>query len=174
MVLQTALLIIPPPEVQAFAAPLRQKHAPDIYMQGPSHITLFFPFIPPGEVPAATNILRTLCKDVAPFQLKLDQYGHFEGTHYLAPSNPEPILSLHTLVLSTFPDYLPYEGQYGTQLVPHLTIAHNENPKEVMQVVLPPPPSFTFTVNQLHLYLGPSEGNIPWIPVAIITLGGKV
>jgi 2'-5' RNA ligase len=174
MLLRTALLIIPPPEVQAFAAPLRQKYAPDISMQGPSHITLFFPFVPPDEVPAASNLLRTLCNGVAPFQLKLDHYSQFEGTRYLAPSNPEPILSLHKLLLTNFPDYLPYEGQHGTELVPHLTLAHNENPKEVMQVVLPPAPSLIFTVHQLHLYLGPSEGNIPWIPVAIIPLGEKV
>ncbi len=173
MELQTALLIIPPPEVQAFAAPLRQRYAPDVYMQGPAHLTLFYPFIPPKEVLTTSIQLRSICNNVVPFELTLDQYGHFEATHFLAPSNPDHVLSLHRLLLSAFPDYLPYEGQYGKELIPHLTLAHNENPYTIEHVSLPPTPSFTFTVDQLHLYLGPSEGNIPWIPVSIIPMKGK-
>jgi 2'-5' RNA ligase len=174
MELQTALLIIPPPEVQAFAAPLRQNFAPDVNMQGPAHITLFYPFVPPEEIPATSIILEALCRDVAPFKLTLDRYGRFEATHFLAPANPEPVLSLHQLLLTSFPNYLPYEGQHGETLVPHLTLAHSENPDMVNQITLPAAPSFTFLVDQLHLYLGFAEGNIPWIPVAIIPLGGKV
>jgi 2'-5' RNA ligase len=174
MELKTALLIIPPPEVQAFAAPLRQKYATEVYMQGPAHITLFYPFIPPVEISAATTILKSVCSGVAPFKLTLDRYGHFEATHYLASTNPEPVLSLHRLLLSAFPDYLPYEGQHGATLIPHLTLAHNDNPDVVKPVTLPMLPSFTFIVDQLYLYLGFPEGNIPWIPVSIIPLGGKV
>jgi 2'-5' RNA ligase len=174
MELLTALLIIPPPEVQAFAAPLRQKYATEVYMQGPAHITLFYPFISPAEIPATVTILKSLCSDIAPFKLTLDRYGHFEGTHYLALTNPEAVLSLHKSLLTAFPDYLPYEGQYGAELIPHLTLAHNENPEVVKSVALPQPPSFTFIVDQLYLYLGFAEGNIPWIPVAIIPLGGKM
>ena len=174
MELQTTLLIIPPPEVQAFAAPLRQKYASEVHLQGPAHITLFYPFIPPAEISTTTTILESLCSDVVPFELTLDRYGHFEATHYLAPANPEPVLSLHRFLLSAFPDYLPYEGQHGAELIPHLTLAHNENPDLVKPVALPPSPSFTFTVDQLYMYLGFAEGNIPWIPVAIIPLGEMV
>jgi len=174
MELQTALLIIPPPEVQAFAAPLRQKYASEVHLQGPAHITLFYPFIPPAEISTTTTILESLCSDVVPFKLTLDRYGHFEATHYLAPANPELVLSLHRILLSAFPDYPPYEGQHGTALIPHLTLVYNENPEMANPVTLPPSPSFTFVVDQLYLYLGFAEGNIPWIPVAIIPLGGKM
>ena len=50
MEIQTSLLIIAPPEVQAFAGPLLHQFAPDSCMQGPAHITLFYPFIPHHEV----------------------------------------------------------------------------------------------------------------------------
>jgi 2'-5' RNA ligase len=174
MVIQTALLIIPPPNVQAFAAPLRKKYAPDYNMQGPAHITLFYPFVSPKEVPTSINLLRSLCSDVSPFKLRLDRYDHFETTQYLAPSDPEPILSLHRLLRTAFPDCLPYEGQHGNELIPHLTLTHDEDPKELEHIILPPVPSFTFLVDRLYLYIGPPEGNIPWIPVAIISLGVKM
>ena len=172
MELQTALIVIPPPEVQAFAAPLRQKYAPEVHMQGPAHITLFYPFVPPTKVSNTLSILKSICSDVTPFKLTIDRDGHFETTHFLAPANPEPVLSLHRRLLAVFPDYLPYEGQHGAALIPHLTLAHNENLSAVKSITLPPAPSFTFIVDRLHLYLGFAEGNIPWIPVAIIPLGG--
>jgi len=173
MEIQTSLLIIAPTEVQTFAAPLRQLHAPDSYMQGPAHITLFYPFIPLRETPTAIDKLTAICQDVPPIHLTLDQYGRFETAHFLAPSDPEPILSLHRLLLSAFPEYPPYEGQHGTALIPHLTLAHVETRIEADQIRLPPTPSFSFTINQLHLYIGLEKGNIPWIPLSIIPLGGE-
>ena len=174
MEIQTSLLIIPPPEVQAFVAPLRKRYAPDSYMQGPAHITLFYPFVPQEEIPAALIKLKFLCNKIPPFELTLDRYDRFESTHFLAPSNPEYILSLHRSLYSEFPDYPPYEGQHGEELIPHLTLAHVDNPSEVTHVNLPPTPSFSFIVNRIYLYLGPAEGNIPWIPVSIIPLGGEL
>ncbi|OGO19297.1 MAG: hypothetical protein A2Z14_03645 [Chloroflexi bacterium RBG_16_48_8] len=174
MEIQTTLLIIAPPEVQAFAAPLRQRYAPDSYMQGPAHLTLLYPFVPPNEIPAALIQLNSLCSKVAPFKLTFDQYGRFESTQFLAPFNPEPVLSLHRLLLSVFPDYLPYGGLHGAEIIPHLTLAHDDTQKAAKDIVLPPTPSFSFIVDQIYLYLGPAEGNIPWIPVAIIPLGGEV
>jgi 2'-5' RNA ligase len=174
MIIQTALLIIPPPDVQAFAAPLRQKFASESNMQGPAHITLFFPFVSPKEVPTSIRLLNSLCSNVPPFKLSLNRYGHFETAHYLAPSDPEPVLSLHRLLRTAFPDCLPYEGQHGPDLIPHLTLTYNEDLTALKHVILPPTPSFTFLVDRLHLYIGPPEGNIPWIPVSIIPLGGKM
>jgi 2'-5' RNA ligase len=168
----TSLLIIAPPEVQTFAAPLRQKYALDSFMQGPAHITLFFPFVPYDEIVPAANRLTELCKDVSPFQITLEQYDRFETAHFLAPSDPEPILSLHRYLLAAFPQYLPYEGEHGAELIPHLTLAHMETKQEADNIKLPPCPRFSFVVDQLCLYIGPEEGNIPWIPRAIFPLGG--
>jgi 2'-5' RNA ligase len=171
--LQTSLLIVPPHEVQAFAAPLRQRYAPNSYMQGPAHITLFYPFVPPQLVSSTTSQLISLCSSIAPIHLTLDRYDQFDSTHFLAPSDPSDIISLHRLILSAFPDYPPYAGEHGTDLVPHLTLAHNDSPTEATQIVLPPTPSFSFAVAQIYLYLGLSEGNIPWVPISIIPLGGE-
>jgi len=170
MDLQTSLLIIAPPEVQAFAAPILQQFAPSSCMQGPAHITLFYPFVPLEEVDPTVEKLNTICLQIQPLHLNLNRYGRFDTTHYLAPSNPEPILELHRLLLSTFPEYPPYEGQHGPELVPHLTLTQMESKAEADQISLPPVPSFSFTVHQLHLYIGPEEGNTPWIPHSIIPL----
>ncbi len=174
MELQTSLLIVPPYEVQAFAAPLRQRYASDSFMQGPAHITLFYPFVPPEQAPSATINLISLCSAIAPLDLTLDRYGQFESTYFLAPSDPSAIISLHRQLLSAFPDYPPYEGEHGRDLVPHLTLAHNDSPSEMAQIILPPTPTFSFTVDRIYLYLGPSEGNIPWIPISIIPLGREM
>jgi hypothetical protein len=111
---------------------------------------------------------------VAPIKLTLDRYGHFEAIHYLASTHPEPIISLHKMLLSAFPDYLPYQGQYGAELIPHLTLAHKEISNVSNTIALPPTPSFTFIIDQIYLYLGFAERNIPWIPAAIIPLERKL
>lgn len=172
MELTSSLLILAPPEVQAFAAPLRQRYASDSYMQGPAHITLFFPFVPTAEIPTATAKLRRLCEKIHPFRITMDHYDRFETAHFFAPADSGPILTLHQHLLEAFPDYPPYEGEHGRTLVPHLTLAHVETKVEADQIELPAPPTFTFPVDNLYLYIGPEEGNIPWIPSSIIPLGG--
>jgi 2'-5' RNA ligase len=171
--LQTALLIVPPVEVQIFAAPLREKYAGESFIQGPAHITLFFPFVEAEKVTYAKERIIALCSTLNPFNLTLDHYGRFETAHFLALKDETPLLSLHQALFNEFPDYPPYEGKYGPDLTPHLTLASQENQMEADAVILPPVPSFTFTVDSLHLYLGPAEGRIPWIPVALIPLKGE-
>lgn len=171
MNLETSLLILPPPEVQAFAAPLREKYSPVSFVQGPAHLTLFYPFVEPNNVETALRSLYEICKVVDPFEVTLDRYDRFATTHLLVPSNPEPIKSLHEYLFDEFPQYPPYDGIYGTKLVPHLTLATFQTQDEADKLQLPPPPEFSFMIRNLYLYLGPSNERIPWIPVAIISLG---
>lgn len=171
MSIQTSLLILPPLKVQAFAAPFREKYSPVSFAQGPAHITLFYPFVAPEQIDSAEEILARRCKSFAPITVTLDRYARFETAHLLVPSNPEPIVLLHKHLFEVFPDFPPYEGKFGPDLLPHLTLATFDTPDEADQLQLPSPPSFEFIVEKLHLYLGSSDERIPWIPVSVIPLG---
>lgn len=173
MKLQTSLLIVPPPEVQAFAAPLREKYAPVSFVQGPAHITLFYPFVEPKAIDNAIKILKPKCKLVEPFEVTLDRYKRFETAHLLTPANPESIVSLYNYLLTEFPDYPAYDGLYGANLIPHLTLASFDKKEEADQLQLPAPPNFTFSVEQLYLFVGPMDERIAWIPISIIPLGNR-
>jgi 2'-5' RNA ligase len=171
MKLQTSLLILPPAEVQAFTAPLREKYSPLSFAQGPAHLTLFYPFVEPETVESAIKLLVEKCRVVDPIEVTLDRYDRFATAHLLIPSDPEPIISFHKYLFGEFAEYPPYEGKYGIDLIPHLTLATFETQEEADQLHIPPAPNFTFMINKLFLYMGLSNERIPWIPVAIILLG---
>ncbi len=115
--------------------------------------------------------LKKICTGFPPFELTLDQYGRFDDALFLEPSNPQKVNELYQRLIEAFPDYPAYSGEHGQELRPHLTLARFENAAKADKIELPPTPSFTFTVKQLHLYLGSSEDDIPFIPRAVIPLG---
>jgi 2'-5' RNA ligase len=171
MQLETALLIVPPSKVQTFAYPLREAYDQDSFNRVPAHITLMYPFVPPDAVDEAVERLEPICASIPAFEITLDRYGSFENTLFLEPSNPEKILALHQTLASAFPEYPIYGGEHGDNLHPHLTLARFDNPQEAKSIDLPPAPSFTFMVKQIHLYLGEPEGETPFIPRAVIPFG---
>jgi 2'-5' RNA ligase len=173
MELETALLIIPPAKVQTFAYPIRELHDAASFNQVPAHITLLYPFVPPDQVDEAIARLTPLCASFPPFEVVIDSYGRFNDTLFLEPSNPKMILELYKLLIKTFPEYPAYEGEHGPELRPHLTLARFEKPEEGDAIELPPTPTFTFIVKQLHLYLGTPNSDAPFIPRAVIPLGKK-
>jgi 2'-5' RNA ligase len=168
MTIETSLLIIPPYDVQAFAAPLRERFAPLSFAQGPAHLTLFYPFVPATDVAPTIEHLSSLCAGIPSFDVTLDRYGRFPGSVYLQPKDPSAIQSLHRRLLEAFPGHLPYQGAFGEDLIPHLTLAYHPGDSDAL--VLPPPASFTFTVDRLHLYAGDPELRAAWVPLAILTL----
>jgi 2'-5' RNA ligase len=172
--LETALLILPPREVQVFSYPLREAYdAEAAGSQLPAHITLLYPFVSPDEIEETIPRLEKLLADCPPFDLTLDRYGQFEGTIFLEPSDPEPVLELYEHLAREFPEFPIYGGEHGPDLHPHLTLARSEDPSELAAVKLPPEPSFTFTVRKIHLYLGSEDSHIPFVPRAVIPLGGE-
>ena len=173
MALETALLIVPPKPVQVFSFPLRERYDTEAFDNSvPAHITLLYPFVPPDQIEATVGKLKDVCADFPPFEVTLDRYGNFEGTLFLEPSNPEPILKLFHRLSVSFPEYPVYGGEHGPELHPHLTLAQVASADEARKIELPPVPHFTFTVDKLHLYLGSTEDDTPFIPRAVIPLGG--
>lgn len=173
MKLTTALLILPPYEVQAFAAPLREVYAPESFARVPAHITLLYPFVPLEEIDNAASRLRSMLAEVKPFEINLGRYSRFEKTVFLEPVDPKPVIELHRRLAAAFPEYPIYGGEHGPDLHPHLTLASRDDLAEGEVIELPPAPSFTFEVDRLYMYSGPEEGKVPFIPVAIIPIGGS-
>ncbi len=172
--LETALLILPPREVQVFSYPLREAYDAELAgSQLPAHITLLYPFVAPNEIEATIPRLEKLLADCPPFDLTLDQYGRFEGTIFLEPSDPEPVLELYEYLAREFPEFPIYGGEHGPELHPHLTLARSEDPGVLAEIELPPVPTFTFTVDKIHLYLGSADSDIPFVPRGVIPLGGE-
>ncbi len=169
--LETAVLIVPPFEVQAFAAPLRRKAMPDHWMHVPAHLTLLYPFAPLADVDDMLPRLRQALSSLSPFSVTLDRYGRFPTALVLEPADPQPLFDLHRLLAATFPEYPIYGGEFGHELRPHLTLAHSEDGTVLDDLVLPPAPVLTFRVDRLWVYAGDSKAAVPFVPLAIAGFG---
>lgn len=170
----TAVVIVAPPAVQAFATPLRVKYGFDGMMRVPAHITVLFPFVPLDQLDSADNVLRKLMADVPPFEVTLDGYGHFPTASYLKPADPEPIKALFQRIHLSFPQYAPYRGAYGADdITPHMTVGEFGSEIERAAADFPPYKPVSFRVSNLHLIVGVEQEPVPWITHDVIPLGGR-
>lgn len=99
----------------------------------PAHVTVIYPFRPPGLMTAADHCrLEDVVASQDRFVLRCGRLGWFgSSVLFLAPEDPDPIVQLIRAVLSAFPDYLPYAGRY-VEPTPHLTIGHNQPAAELL------------------------------------------
>src|SRR5262249_34018245 len=104
----SALVIIAPHPVQAFAVPLMRQYCFEALLRVPAHITVLFPFAPLDQLDSTRQTLRDLCATLPPLDVTLDGYGQFPTVTYLEPRDPEPIKATFRAIHATFPDYLPY------------------------------------------------------------------
>jgi 2'-5' RNA ligase len=169
--LETAVLIVPPFEVQRFAAPLRRQAMPERWMQAPAHLTLLYPFAPPEQVSQVMPRLRQALAATHPFDVTLDHYGRFPTAIFLEPADPQPLLDLHRHLAAAFPEYPIYGGEFGTVFRPHLTLAHSEDDSAPPEIALPPAPQFTFRIDRVFVFVGDPQAAVPYVPLAAARLG---
>ncbi len=163
MELESALLITPPRPVQAFAYPLREEYDADSFAKVPAHFTLFYPFVPADQSDLVAEILKPICGKHPAFDVTLEKYGQFEDVVFLEPSEPEPFIALYESLAEAFPDYARED------FYPHLTLGRATDPSKIH---LPDPPSFTFPVDSIRVYVGSPEDHVaPYIPRLTIPLG---
>jgi 2'-5' RNA ligase len=171
MEVTTAIVIFGSLEVQAVAVPLLKQHWPEGLCRAPAHITVLYPFAPLEKLPAASLQVRGLCAAQAPFDLTLDGYDSFPKVAYMKLADPQPIKALFRRVRAVFPEYLPYEGQFGDDLHPHVTVAQFPDEETQRAVHLPEYAPITFRVERLHLVFGALTSDIPWLTYDVIPLG---
>ena len=169
--LETAVLIVPPFEVQAFAASLRPRDPPRRWFHVPAHITLLYPFAPPEAIDRSLPRLRRALAPIRPFAVTLDRYGRFPTAIFLEPADPRPLVDLYEHLAAAFPEYPAYGGEFGHGLHPHLTLAHSEDGLGLHELALRPAPSFTFLVDRLVVYAGAPDASAPYVPLAVARLG---
>ncbi|MCC7450107.1 MAG: 2'-5' RNA ligase family protein [Anaerolineae bacterium] len=172
MDIETGLAIIAPPEVQAVAVPLFKRYTIDELIHAPPLITLTFPFVPYADLDQACATLRTICAGIAPFDVILQGYGQFPGVAFMNPANPAPIQNLYRAIYARFPDYPPFEGRYGTELHPHLSVAFFASEAEQQAAHLPAYDPITFRVERIHVLYGAARpAGLPYITYDVIPLG---
>jgi 2'-5' RNA ligase superfamily len=118
-------LIVEIPEAEPAVARHRERLDANARLGIPAHITVLFPFMPPGVIgPAALAELEHLFAAVSRFRFQLDRTDWFgDEVLWLAPRDPGPFRALTRRVVAAFPAFPPYQGQFGDS-VPHLTVGH--------------------------------------------------
>ena len=119
-------LVIAIPQAESRFGAMRQRFDPQANLGVPAHITILFPFMPPGQIDG--QVRRRLARAVAriaAFRCVLDRVDRFPSTAYLAPHDPAPFVDVTMAVVGEFPEYPPYGGAHAG-IVPHLTVADGD------------------------------------------------
>ncbi len=133
-------LILSLPGLAEFTARWRStSYAPDhptlpIERRFPPHVTLLTPWAAPDDG-AALERLRAVAGRSAPLRLRFSTADSFPESRvvWLRP-DPEPSLTaLLTDVLTSFPEYPPYEGRHPEPTL-HLTVSADGGPELLHEV----------------------------------------
>jgi hypothetical protein len=121
-------LIVPVPGAEPLVGEWRISHDPSASGGMPAHVTLLYPFVPPGEIDGQTEeALRSLVGGFHRFRFALTRVGRFPGVLYLDPEPEAPFLDLVQEVCARWPAHPPYGGEFD-QVVPHLTVSQGSEP----------------------------------------------
>ncbi len=116
-------LIIAVPEAEPVVKAWRERFDPSAAVGVPAHITILYPFMPPGEITSAVlTELHDLFGRFSAFEFILPELRRFPEVLYLTPSPAEPFKALTYAVVEHYPKYPPYGGEFA-EVIPHLTIA---------------------------------------------------
>lgn len=136
-------LICSVPEAERYIARYRERYDPSARRNVPAHVTVLYPFMPPGDVDDEVLAqLAAIARAVPCFDYRLAETRRFPVALYLAPQPGEPFAALTGSIYRAFPDYPPFAGKFTT-VVPHVTVAHADEPQlceiEVeLKIALPP------------------------------------
>jgi hypothetical protein len=98
-------LIIEVPEAEPAVAAHRERLDASAPLGIPAHITLLFPFMPPGTIgPPTLAGLEHLFAGIGRFRFRLERTDWFgDDVLWLAPSDPGPFRALTSRIYAAFP-----------------------------------------------------------------------
>jgi 2'-5' RNA ligase len=118
---QTALVLIPPEDVWEPIQRIRRLYDQKVRRWMP-HITLLYPFAPPGEFGALAAQIAGVCAVVPIFDITLARFNVFahrrQSVLWLAPEPPQPLVALQNALASA----LPRELAPSRPFTPHLSV----------------------------------------------------
>jgi 2'-5' RNA ligase len=122
------VLIVKVPEAEPVAGEWRRRFDPSATAGIPAHVTVLAPFLDrPLADASVLRELEALIGKHQPFDVEFAQCRRFPGVLYLAPVPPDAFRALTGAVAGRWPEAPPYRGQFA-DVVPHLTIAHSQEP----------------------------------------------
>lgn len=117
-------VVVPVPETEPRVGALRAALDPSAALGMPAHVTIMFPFVPPTRIDdGVVAALRGVFAATPAFEVGFSKTGWFEDAVWWAPEPAEPFVALTRAVSARF-GLLPYAGEHGDDVVPHLTIGH--------------------------------------------------
>jgi 2'-5' RNA ligase len=121
---QSALLVVIP-EVEPLVGRLRAELDEHAALGVPAHITIMAPFLPPATIDDDVHAaLREITGAVPAFDVRFEELGWFrDDVFWLAPEPTDPFIALTEAVRERF-GLEPYQGEHGTEIVPHLTVGY--------------------------------------------------
>jgi 2'-5' RNA ligase len=127
-------LLLAVPEAEPVVGAWRRRHDPSAALGVPAHITLLYPFRSPARLDAAVRAdLRAYFAAIPRFRFTLATLARFPAALYLAPEPGAPFRRVIGELARRYPDAPPYGGAFA-RVVPHLTVAHSDDPRVLDQV----------------------------------------
>ncbi|MEU7072369.1 2'-5' RNA ligase family protein [Streptomyces narbonensis] len=122
---QTAL-IVRIPEAEPYVRGWRERLDPSARAGVPAHLTVLFPFLDESRMdPLVLSALADVLGSCPAFDLWFQSCGRFPEVLYLVPEPDTSVRRLTKAIADRWPEAPPYGGRF-TEVVPHLTIAQNQ------------------------------------------------
>ncbi len=115
-------ILVPVPDAEPVVGRLRARLDRSASRGVPAHVTVLYPFVPPGQITPAVIQMAAAVRSVPGFGCWFAGTNWFgEDVLWLAPEPAEPFRALTAAVHAAFPQYPPFSGAFA-DVIPHLTV----------------------------------------------------
>jgi RNA 2',3'-cyclic 3'-phosphodiesterase len=130
----TAVVLIPPSEVQPAIQTIRQDHDRHFKRWMP-HITLLYPFRPRHEFDQLAERFATACEAIKPFPIEFTELRCFRHrrdsfTLWLAPEPKDAVVRLQAVLQHVVPDCNDV-GKHRDGFTPHLSLGQIQGERQM-------------------------------------------
>ena len=156
---ETAVLVHVP-DAEPIVGEWRLRHTYDAPLGIPAHVTLLYPFVPPGALNAEVEErLGRLLAEVAPFDVTFTRTARFPDVLYLEPVPSEPFAELTAAIAAEWPEHPPYEGEHEV-VIHHLTVAEGDDEALLARIAADVEPKLPLRthVSEAQLYAEDAAG----------------
>ncbi|MFF8531926.1 2'-5' RNA ligase family protein [Streptomyces sp. NPDC015532] len=119
-------LIVKIPEAESAVRAWRERLDPSARAGVPAHVTVLFPFLEESRIDTAVrSAIGEVLEGHRAFDVRFESCGRFPEVLYLVPAPDRQFRHLTQAIADRWPETPPFGGQF-TDVIPHLTIAQNQ------------------------------------------------